>query len=160
MSNGIKHAKQSGLPADGGDTSVVQPTDWYAEHTGGLQSATVTLTSAEILALVETPVELVASPGAGHWLLVFKVVTSLGFGTVPYAIVDGSPSIVYQGGIGLVADVAVLVGSQSITATYTPDLTGQDLPDDLPIIIRGGDSNLIDGDSTLTVTVWYEDVAA
>jgi hypothetical protein len=29
---GIKHAKQSGLPADDGISSHVQPTDWYADH--------------------------------------------------------------------------------------------------------------------------------
>ena len=29
----IKHAKQSGLPADDGSTSHVRPVDWYAAHT-------------------------------------------------------------------------------------------------------------------------------
>lgn len=28
----IKHAKQTGLPADAGVTSKVQPSDWYADH--------------------------------------------------------------------------------------------------------------------------------
>lgn len=34
----IKHAKQSGLPADAGNANEVEPTDWYAAHviTGGL----------------------------------------------------------------------------------------------------------------------------
>lgn len=30
----IKHAKQSGLPADEGNSAHVEPTDWYAEHIG------------------------------------------------------------------------------------------------------------------------------
>jgi len=30
----IKHAKQSGLPADDGSSSHVRPVDWYADHTG------------------------------------------------------------------------------------------------------------------------------
>ncbi len=31
---GVKHAKQSGLPASDGSTSHVRPIDWYADHTG------------------------------------------------------------------------------------------------------------------------------
>lgn len=31
----IKHAKTSGLPADEGNSAHVEPTDWYADHTGG-----------------------------------------------------------------------------------------------------------------------------
>jgi len=32
MAQSITHAKQSGLPADSGVSTVVQPTDWYAGH--------------------------------------------------------------------------------------------------------------------------------
>ena len=33
MTTTVKHAKQSGLPADDGSSSHVRPSDWYADHT-------------------------------------------------------------------------------------------------------------------------------
>lgn len=37
----IRHAKQSGLPADEGNPAHVEPSDWYADHVGTADDSVV-----------------------------------------------------------------------------------------------------------------------
>ena len=61
----ITHAKVSAV-ADSGDTSLVRPSDWNAAHVGEtIQTATVTLSRAQILTLPTTPVQLVPATEPG-----------------------------------------------------------------------------------------------
>lgn len=59
---GIKHAKQSGLPADAGATSVVQPSDWYDDHVGGV--VLLDLGVVDAADILGGPVEIYTPVGA------------------------------------------------------------------------------------------------
>lgn len=62
----VKHAKQSGLPADGGDTSVVQPSDWYADHDlGGVPEYQFAALDAATMT-PGVPVTILSAPAAGE----------------------------------------------------------------------------------------------
>ena len=56
-----------------------------ATATGGVNVSTTVLTSAQILALNTTPIELVAAPGAGFYNVVEKVIASVDYNSAAYA---------------------------------------------------------------------------
>src|SRR5690349_23633621 len=65
----ITHSKVSSK-SDGADNTKVQPSDWNAEHeiAAGYflpRIQTLTLTHNQIIHLPTTPIELIATPGAG-----------------------------------------------------------------------------------------------
>ena len=82
------------ISADGGSVSmeIANKTDWAASSfdnspapSGGLlQSAKVTIPSAEILQLNSTPKELVPAPGAGKMIVLLNAAVRLTFGSSVY----------------------------------------------------------------------------
>src|ERR1051325_4650600 len=56
---------------------------------GGVQTASVTLTSAQVQHLHASPVQLVASPGAGQFVDVISVAYQYRAGSTPYALSNG-----------------------------------------------------------------------
>ena len=52
---------------------------------GGLQTVTVTLTSAQLLALSTTPIQIVAAPGAGKYIFPVSYALEYIFGTHAYS---------------------------------------------------------------------------
>lgn len=135
--------------------------------TGGfLRKATVTLSSADILALHTTPVTLVAAPGATSWLCVHRVLWFYSHGSAQYATTaaafpylgyGANPSV---GGADIVSDPddIVKVGDLDLPGSIATDLVNQPLK----VQNDGAGQTFTDGDGTLTVTVWYsvEDVPA
>lgn len=92
---GARIAGVAGSPGAAADTVLTSDgaggTSWASG--GGSQtvlSATVTVTSAQILALADTPVELVAAPGAGKTILLLQVASFTQMGDA-YTLGD-SPS--------------------------------------------------------------------
>lgn len=69
-------------PADG---ALWWDTDDTAVDGGGVLTATKHVTSAQILASFDTPVEIIAAPGAGKMLLPITGVAKLTAGATPYA---------------------------------------------------------------------------
>jgi hypothetical protein len=163
----ITHAKVS-TAGPAADPDKVGGDDWNDDHvlTGDyLRKATVTLSSADILDLHNTPVTLVAAPGAGKCLLPVRVVSFMGTYT-PYSSTSTAYPVLRFAGAAtpstpLTEDVSygtpafwsVPVGTISIDTTYAENVA---------LVATTDGAQFTDGDGTLTVTVWYtiEDVPA
>lgn len=121
-----------------------------------LYSQTVTLSSADILDLHNTPITLVAAPGAGKFLVPHRWVVVYTYGSSDY-LIDSDPDIYFAG-----------AGSNTLTTMLGQSNGGNEsrtgnwgsCPEDAPLLAGGMAGNPTDGDGTLTVTVWYsiEDV--
>lgn len=140
--------------------------EWNAAHvlTGDyLRKATVTLSSADILDLHNTPITLVAAPGAGKYVNVHRYAFDYAYGTTPYVVGDAF-YMAYGADVASVADLYDDIGAaNSLHVQRTPTVsivgTSADL-DNLPVVLSAAGVAITDGDGTLTVTVWYsiEDV--
>lgn len=130
----------------------------------GIRKATVTLSSADILALNTTPITLVAAPGAGKYLGIHKVLVHLTGSTTAYTLVD-SVGVRLTGSTPFLS-LATLLSGDTGNRTYqfsTLEPSGgtsafENTAVDLYAI--DGDPTL--GDGGLVITVWYsiEDVPA
>lgn len=164
----ITHAKVS-TAGPSADPDKVGGDDWNDDHVligDYLRKATVTLSSADILDLHNTPVTLVAAPGAGKWLVVHRWGTFYKYGTAAYATDSASPAFVL-GNVTYGNDnpwPGVAASSNRISSSVFELISNADDTDivnqALTLVANG--SIFTDGDGTLTVTVWYtvEDVPA
>lgn len=127
------------------------------------KSAPVTLSSADILDLHNTPVTVVAAPGAGKYLVFHRYDAHYTYGTVGYATLGNGVSLAY-GAAG--TDIFAVAGaslSGSVSKVYRAyeDAT-HDAVDIInqPIVLVADAGAMTDGDGTLTAHVWYsiEDV--
>ena len=137
--------------------------EWNAEHvvSGGIIPAKVTLSSADILDLHNTPVTLVAAPGAGKYLVPHKFIAYFDAGTTEY-LSGGSVVAAWYWGAERRDDMADLSGTSGAVLVTAVTNSGNALDIVNTAIRVGAVDALTDGDGTLTVTVWYsvEDVPA
>lgn len=128
-----------------------------------MQQRTITLTSAQILALNATPIEIVPAPGAGIYLTPVAVSSVLHFGSVGYA--NGSQVNCYVGALGngnfIKAATAAHInsGANDIEQLIGDPLTGtpdaQANIENQNLRLEAAGAAFITGDGTLTVTVYY-----
>lgn len=128
-----------------------------------MQQRTITLTSAQLLALGATPIQLVPAPGVGIYLTPIAVSSVLHFGTIAYAA--GSAVNCYIGtkanGNSIPAATAAHVNSaansiEQLTGapvTGTPDVQAN--IENAALNISSSGAEFTTGDGTLTVTVYY-----
>jgi len=143
----------------------------FAQAGGPLQTATVTLTSAQLQNLKAGPVTLIAAPGAGSYINVVAVVFQYKAGTAPYVVASGGHFSML---IGAGANGNGPVETSDLSATGFIDKTQNHIR--VPRISSVGDSqgNLenqalqvtndggaewTDGNGTVTITVSYTVVA-
>tara|TARA_R110000868_G_scaffold49203_2_gene158765 strand:+ start:1569 stop:2102 length:534 start_codon:yes stop_codon:yes gene_type:complete len=123
-----------------------------------LKSFKVTLTSAEILALGSTPINLIAAPDAGYCIDIVSVAARLNYGTVDY--VGGGNLILYAVGSNPLATITNIVqGSASVISKGTT-IDGSDignLVDSQPIKVLMLVSPTT-GDSTITIFGLYREM--
>jgi hypothetical protein len=123
----------------------------------GVRSATVTLSSAQLLALHTTPVTLVAAPGAGKWVRVHTIDWGYVYGTAQYTA-SGSEFVAMGYGPNYWADG---IDIQTPTADRLHPRDGfynsfaPAAVENLPVTATVDSTSFTDGDGTLTVTVWY-----
>lgn len=126
-------------------------------------TATITLTSAQILALSVTPVEIVAAPPPGSAINVVGYTAKLHFGTVAY--LDGNELVFAWGdpanndAMAAVTSALVTSGADNTQIGQPPNRFGMT---DISPNIDGQALSLFNpatpydtGDGTLTVTVIY-----
>lgn len=120
---------------------------------GTVKVAKVTLTSAQVQALVTTPITLVPAPGAGMIVSILSATCYLDYNSVAYTtgadilIEYGTATVVtFDGVLALTAD-SVMVASQSGSAVVASFSNA-------PVLITADDVPA-DGNSPVTVSVVY-----
>lgn len=119
---------------------------------GGIIPATVTLSSAQILDLHNTPIELVAAPGAGKWLNVHRVVGYYSHGTTEYVFTGGLMFLTF--GSTSLGEFDATANQDAITPWTTTVKVVASEAVNAALVLFVTDA-ITDGDGTLTVTVWY-----
>jgi hypothetical protein len=143
-----------------------------AQGTGGgapLQTATVTLSSAQIKSLAGAPVQLVPAPGAGNTIVVSSLVSTLTYGTVAYTDAGAvSLSLRYDVGPSTVGTSCsalynVIAGSTSQTGVDVPNPVINPNPSPVAnvqnkalVLVNTGANDFAAGDGTVTLTVSYQ----
>lgn len=127
----------------------------------GIRKTTVPLTSADILDLHNTPVELVAAPGAGRFFVPHLIVARTSGGTTPYTVPDAvSIQVGDASWVEVSSLFSVVTGEQ--VATFIPASVNYATTDveNGAMSIVATDANPTDGDGDVTFTIWYsiEDV--
>lgn len=127
------------------------------------QSETVTLTSAQILALHGTPVTLIAAPGAGQMILLQQVSMEYIFNTTPYTVPVGANLRSSINGVNVGTDIAAtgLLDQNANTIAYsragneTTGITVATLANQPLVISNTNATEFTAGDGTLVVNVLY-----
>ena len=79
----------------------------FAQAGGALQTATLTLTSAQVQSLRASPVTLIPAPGAGNCLNIVSVVLQYKAAATPYAVPSGGHfSLLIGSGAGASGPIA------------------------------------------------------
>src|SRR5690349_7998744 len=133
-----------------------------AQGGAAVQTATITLTSAQILGLYTTPVQVVPAPGTGQLLNPLSFTLQYKFGSTPYTVspqgiqfISGAPG---RDEYGSVTTSNLLDAPSSRVATASAN--GQAGGDpatyaNQPLMVDLSTSDPTGGDGTLTITVTY-----
>ena len=134
-----------------------------------IQVVEKTITSAQLLAIYTTPINLISAPGANKAILVEKVIASIDYGTAAYATrtdleirYDGSTA---GDAAGIESTMASLDAILLKTADEIAVVSGLWQADEISIVINKGISakvatgNPTAGDSDLKIRVYYRIVS-
>lgn len=133
---------------------------WQASGSGAVQSATVTLSSADILSLHTTPVTLVAAQGAGTVIVPIRITAYLDYNSVPYATDVLTRICIDPTGISAIYGTLTLTGNtddvvQSITGA-TLSISGSiSTLFNSPLVAFAPTSNPTAGNSSVKFNILY-----
>ena len=144
--------------------SVVVP-GALAQDRSAVQTTTITITSAQILSLHTSPVQVVPAPGAGQILNPIAFTVQYKFATTPYVIpaqgiqfISGASHDEYAG--VNTANLLDAPSSRVATATAGGQVGGDPaVYANQPLLVALSNSDPTGGDGTLTITVTYTAVA-
>ncbi len=132
------------------------------EQTSVLHTDRVDITSSQILNMAGTPIDLVATPGAGYGLEFISAVLILDYGSAQYtessddmAIqfgsgTDVSGTITASGFITAAADTVAVATAADVAGTATSSIANDELELD-----NAGNGEYGTGDSTMTAIITY-----
>ncbi len=133
---------------------------WQAIGGGAVQSATVTLSSAQILSLHTTPITLVAAQGAGTLIVPIRITAYVDFNSTPYATDVQTRICIDPNGIVASFGTLTVTGSssdivQSITGTTLSTSGSISTLFNSPLVAFAPSSNPTAGDSSVKINVLY-----
>lgn len=146
---GIELVTYSLVYSDGTTRDLKNPTD--------VNSVSVTLTPAQILASFTTPVQLIAAPGAGYVIAVESVTASIAYVSAAYAT-NTTQKISYTNGAGaaVTANLAAIVTATADKVVRVSGIEAETvLTANAAVVISTLTGNPTAGDSPLTVSVTY-----
>jgi len=125
---------------------------------GGIRVAEVTLSSAQVLALNGTPIEVVPAPGVGRANLVLVAVASVAFVSAAYA--TNTTLTVGYGGAGILSITGILAATSSkvAMAAGTIAAVATATAQNAAIVVSAASGNPATGDSPVTISVLYTTV--
>jgi hypothetical protein len=143
----------------------IVPAAW-AQGGVAVQTATVTLTPAQIVSLCTSPVQVVAAPGAGQILNPVSFTLQYKFGTTPYTVspqgiqfISGAPGHDEYGSVST-SNLLDAPSSRVATASANGQVGGDPATyANQPLMVELSTSDASGGDGTLTITVAYTVVA-
>lgn len=132
---------------------------WVSSSAGVIQSVTRLITSAELLQIHTTPIELIAAQGVGTVICPIQATVSLNYNTTPYAG-DVSLRLFWNNNVTLLINIGLVLDK---TANFylqrsvqtTASWTGANLAENVNLAISTGLSNPTTGDSSVKVTILY-----
>lgn len=113
---------------------------------GGVYTASIPISSDQILNIADNPVQLVPPPGPGNAVTPLVISVNYTFNTTPYSI---QCNVEYDSG-EVISPLNLGVGIINNLSLSTPP----DVPENTSIVLTA-DSNPTDGDGELVLTVTY-----
>jgi len=126
------------------------------------------LTTAEVLALFTTPIEVIAAPGAGKAILVHRMVAAMDYNTTAYVGGAGEDlTLTYTDASGLALtaplDDSGFIEAAADAIAYAPGVgvssQGIELTQNAAVMAFMQVGNVATGDSAVDLTVYYEVLA-
>lgn len=142
---------------------TLTPADMAAGGLAGLQVAVVTLSSAQLLALLGTPVTLVAAPGVGFAIMPTSIAIAFFGGSAAYTDAGGAVSISAGTLSQALASNAIFLTTTTpnkniqVIGNFSATATAGNPPtcDNAPLQISKVTNNFAAGNGTAKVTVYY-----
>lgn len=138
----------------------------FAQTSGsGVQTATVTLSSAQLLHLRGTPVQLAPAPGAGNVIKPVSFTLEYKFGSAPYTAPGGNFAVGTPGFVAAVQQPAVgFIDQASDQVAFLGSFGGAFGPrssfENQPLsLTQNGSAEWTEGDGSVVISVIYTVVA-
>lgn len=128
---------------------------------GGLQTAAVTITTGQLIALNTTPITLVPAQGAGTFIVVEGITVLNDFGTAAYVVNAAGFTVRYTNGAGSIIGALTQAFGQLVAdgVAQISDLASDGVTDPLvanaPVVLFADTANPTTGDGEFDVSVLY-----
>jgi hypothetical protein len=132
---------------------------WTSSSAGVIQSVTRLITSAELLQIHTTPIELVSAQGVGTVLCPIQITVWLNYNTIQYAT-DVALRLFYDDNVTLLVNMGAILDKTADfylqrSVQTTSSWTGANLAENVNLAISTGLSNPTVGDSDVKITLLY-----
>jgi hypothetical protein len=173
-SNLILPAAATATTQSAGDSTTAIATDQFVQTaTGGLLTATFTVTPTQLKALVnlsspDSRLDIISAPGAGKMIVVDSIIANFQYSGTPYLTGTGAIGVYYHVAGNLQLLLTTLVTSAELTGVLSTVIkqavsmnggtTGGDLPSSsnasLALALASGNSYTA-GNSPIAITIYY-----